>query len=66
MSDIAYVSKIKLERIKGPLRLAYMPAESEPVKFGVHGEIAKHYGVSPDVAEPHATTIDYVIAATAG
>lgn len=66
MSDVAYVSNIKLERIAGPLRFAYMPAESEPVKFGVHGAIAAHYGVSPEVSDPHATTIDYVIAAAGG
>lgn len=66
MSDVVYVSKIRIERERGPLRLAYLPAEAAPVRFGVHGAIAKHYGVSADVAEPHATTIDYVIAATAG
>ena len=66
MADIAYVSKIKIEREAGPLRSAYLPAESQPTLFGVHGAIAEHYGVSPDVHEPHATTIDYVIAAAGG
>ncbi len=66
MSDIAYESNIRIERIKGPLRLAYLPAEEEPVSFGVHGAIAAHYGVSPEVSAPHATTIDYVIAAAGG
>lgn len=66
MSDVVYVSKPRIVRQQGPLRLAYMPAESEPVPFGVHGAIAEHYGVSPHVQTPHATTIDYVIAATGG
>jgi len=66
MPDVVYTAEIKLERVKGPLRHAYLPAESQPVAFGVHGAIAKHYGVSPDVSEPHATTLDYVIAATGG
>lgn len=66
MSEVKYVSKVKIEREKGPARLAYLPAESEPVKFGVHGAVAEHYGVSPEVAEPHATTLDYVVAAAAG
>lgn len=66
MSDVVYESNVELERLTGPLRLAYMPAEEEPVKFGVHGAIAEHYGVSPEVAEPHATTIDYVVAAAGG
>jgi len=66
MSSVAYVSKVRIERVEGPLRRAYLPAESEPVLFGVHGAVAAHYGVTPDIAEPHATTLDYVVAAAAG
>lgn len=66
MSEVAYRSDVRIERVKGPLRKAYLPAESEPVLFGVHGAIAEHYKVSPEVSEPHATTLDYVIAAAAG
>ncbi len=66
MSNIAYVSNVRIEREVGPLRMAYLPAEREPVKFGVHGAVAEHYGVSPEVAEPHATTLDYIVAAAGG
>ena len=67
MSDqVVYVSKVRIERVKGPLRRAYLPVEPEPIRFGVHSEIAAHYGVSPEVSEPHATTLDYVVAAAAG
>jgi len=66
MAEIAYLSQVRIERVKGVLRRAYLPAEKEPVLFGVHGAIAAHYGVSPDVSEPHATTIDYIVAAAAG
>jgi len=65
-NDVVYVSKTRIERIKGPLRRAYLPAEPEPVMFGVHSEIAEHYGVDPAVHEPHAATLDYLVAATAG
>jgi hypothetical protein len=34
--------------------------------FGVHSEVAGHYGVTPDASPPHATTLDYVVAAAAG
>ena len=34
--------------------------------FGVHDEIAEHYKVPPGTLEPHATTLDYIVAATAG
>ena len=67
MSDVAYTSRIRLERRKGPLRIAYLPGESHPVTFSVHGAIAEHYKFDPaTLTESHAATIDYVIAATAG
>jgi hypothetical protein len=67
MADqVVYVSRVRVERVKGPLRRAYLPAESGPTLFGVHSEIAKHYGVDPSVSEPHATTLDYIVAAAAG
>jgi len=28
--------------------------------------IARHYGIQGEVPEPHATTIDYLVAATGG
>jgi hypothetical protein len=67
MSDVVYVSRIKIVRKSGPLRVAQLPGESQPVTFSVHGAIAKHYKVDPaKIGEPHAATIDYVIASTAG
>jgi hypothetical protein len=64
--QVVYTSKAKIERVKGPLRRAYLPQVKEPIKFGVHSEIAEHYGVDPKVHEPQATTLDYVVAAAAG
>jgi hypothetical protein len=67
MADVVYVSKVQLERKSGPLRIAHLPGESQPVTFSVHGAIAEHYKVPPEkIKESHASTIDYVIAATAG
>ncbi len=66
MSDVLYRSRVRIERVKGPLRRAYLPAETEPVSFGVHGAVAQHYQVAPDTLEPHATTLDYIVAAAAG
>ena len=66
MSEIVYVSKPRLERIRGPVRIAYIPGEPQPVIFSVHGAIAEHYKVPPAVLEPHASTLDYIVAATAG
>jgi hypothetical protein len=67
MSDpVVYRSHVRVERIKGPLRRATLPVESEPVLFGVHAEIAEHYGLKPGTHEPHAATLDYLVAAAAG
>ncbi|MDH3223711.1 MAG: hypothetical protein OEO23_08340 [Gemmatimonadota bacterium] len=65
MSDrTAYEAHIRIERVKGPHRRAFLPGKDGPVDFGVHGAIAEHYGVEPD--KEHTTTLDYVIAATGG
>jgi hypothetical protein len=66
MSDVVYRSQIKVERHGGPRRQAWMPAETEPVQFGVHSAVAEHYKVPPDKFPPHATTLDYIVAAAAG
>jgi uncharacterized OsmC-like protein len=66
MANATYVSRVRIERVKGPLRRAWLPAEQEPVLFGVHGAVAEHYKVPADVLEPHATTLDYIVAAAAG
>jgi hypothetical protein len=66
MPQVVYRSEVRIERVKGPLRRAWLPAEDQPVLFGVHGAIAEHYKVPPDVLEPHATTLDYIVAAAAG
>ena len=64
--EIVYRPEVRIERIKGPLRQAYLPAEKAPAIFGVHGAVAAHYGVSPETSEPHATTLDYIVACAAG
>jgi hypothetical protein len=66
MADVTYVSRVKIERLGGPQRLAHLPAEADPVAFGVHSEVAEHYGVGPEDYPPHATTLDYVVAAAGG
>jgi uncharacterized OsmC-like protein len=66
MGEVAYRSKVSIERERGPLRWARLPAEPDPIAFGVHSEVAEHYGVTPDASPPHATTLDYLVAAAAG
>ena len=66
MSEVAYRSEVRIERVQGPLRKAWLPSEPDPVLFGVHGAVAAHYGRGPGSYEPHATTLDYLVASAAG
>jgi len=67
VSDVVYTSHVQIVRKAGPLRIATLPGEAEPVVFSVHGGIAEHYKIDPaTLSSSHAATIDYVIAAAAG
>jgi uncharacterized OsmC-like protein len=66
MADVTYFSKVRIEPVEGKIRRAHIPGVKEPVLFGVHSEIAEHYGVSPEVVEPHSSTLDYLVAAAGG
>ncbi len=66
VSTLVYTSTVRIERIRGPLRRADIPAESESVMFGVHAGIAEHYGVAPGSESERAATLDYIVAAAGG
>ncbi len=67
MADLAYVSEVRVERREGRTRAAFLPGETEPVLYGVHGAIAEHYGVTPDdETATQASTIDHLVGATLG
>jgi RNA polymerase sigma-70 factor, ECF subfamily len=66
MGEVVYRSQVTVTRHQGPLRTATVPAEDRPLTFGVHGAVGEHYGTDPKDSEPHATTLDYLVAAAAG
>ncbi len=66
MGDVVYTSRVHVVRRRGPIREAQLPGCDRTVTFGVHDEIAEHYGVSGDTFPPDATTLDYLVAAAAG
>jgi hypothetical protein len=66
MADVVYRSQVRVERERGPIRLAWLPAESEPIRFGLHSALAEHYGIEPGKFEEHASTLDYIVAAAGG
>ena len=66
MGDVVYTSRVQIERLEGPLRRAELPGADEPVFFGVHDEVADHYGVARGGDAERATTLDHIVAAAAG
>ncbi len=66
MGEVVYTCRTRVERIKGPLRRAFLPGADEPVWFGVHDEVADHYGVPRGSDVERASTLDHVVAATVG
>lgn len=66
MAEVKYVSKVMVEPVEGKVRRAYLPVQEDPVYFGVHSEVAEHYGVSPEDVEPYDATLDYVVATAGG
>jgi hypothetical protein len=66
MGEVVYVSEVRIEREGGPVRLGYLPAEEEPVRYGAHGAVSDHYGYAEGGHPEHATTLDHVVGAAAG
>jgi hypothetical protein len=64
VADAVYTSRIRIARVKGPIRHAYVEPFGEPIRFGVHGAIKQFYGVEPDEEIP--ATLDHMIAAVGG
>jgi hypothetical protein len=66
VGDVVYTSRVRIERIAGSLRRAELPGADEPIFFGVHDEVADHYGVPRGSDAERATTLDHVVAAAGG
>lgn len=66
MGEIVYRSEVHIEREEGPLRYARLPAREDRIAFGVHSDVAEHYGLTEGGFDAHTTTLDYVVAAAGG
>jgi len=64
--EVVYRSHVRVEAKPGGIKLVSLPAEPAPVPMGMHGAIAKHYKLAEGSFTPHASTLDYVVGATAG
>ena len=64
VSEIVHTSRMRIDRIKGPIREMHLEGFEHPIRFGVHGGIKKFYGIEPDEEVP--ATLDYMIGAVGG
>ena len=64
VAELIHTSRIRLEKIKGSLRHAYVENFKAPIRFGIHGGIKRFYGIEPDEELP--ATLDHLIAAVGG
>jgi uncharacterized OsmC-like protein len=62
--DPVYRSRVTVRSGGGPDKLVRLPGEVEEIRMGAHGVIAERLGAPADL-QPHATTLDYVVAAAA-
>ncbi len=64
MTEIIHTSRIRLEKIKGPIRHADIEPFETPIRCGVHGGITRFSGVEPEEDLP--ATLDHIVAAVGG
>ncbi|MEU4571387.1 OsmC family protein [Nonomuraea sp. NPDC023979] len=64
-STVAEIARVSVEAAPGRTKLVTVPLDGQ-VPMGMHGGVAEHYNVPLDTIEPHATTLDYLVGATAG
>jgi uncharacterized OsmC-like protein len=65
MGELIYRSEIRVEQAEGPLKRVWLPAEAQPVLMGVHGALGERFKLAPGSYEPHAATLDYIVASAA-
>lgn len=66
MGYVVYLSKVHIERLDGSVRRATLPGESQPLLFGYHDGLGRHFGIDAANAGSHASTLDHLVAAVGG
>ena len=61
MGDVIHTSRLRIERVQGPTRQAFLENFDTPIRFGVHSGIKAFYGANPDEEAP--ATLDHIVAA---
>ena len=61
VGEVVHTSRLRIERVKGPVRQAFLENFDTPIRFGVHGGIKEFYGAEPEEEVP--ATLDHMVAA---
>lgn len=64
MTEPQYRSRVRVRKLEGSHRKAWIEPFDEPIEFGVHSEIAEFYGAGSGEELP--ATLDHVVAAAVG
>lgn len=64
MKEVVHTSRMRVERVNGPVRQMILEGFDTPIRFGVHGGIKKFYGIEPEEDVP--ATLDYIVGAVGG
>lgn len=66
---VVHTSRIRIEKHRGPHRMAFVEDFSEPIHFGIHGGIRHFYEekYGREISGPdYPATLDYIIASVGG
>jgi len=63
---VVYRSRVEVEPGPERSKFVFLPAEREPVQMGFHGDLAPRFGLTDGEYTPRASTLDYLVGATAG
>ena len=66
---VAHTSHIRIEKLQGPHRTAYVEGFTDPINFGIHGGIKQFYQdkYGREIKGPeYPATLDHMIAGIAG
>ncbi len=65
-SPVVYRSLVRIEPGPDKSKLVFLPAEEDPVIMGFQGDLAPRFGLVEGSYTPRASTLDYLVGATAG
>lgn len=64
-SSVVYRALVAIEPGADRSKLVTLPAEVDPVVMGFHGDLAPRFGLVEGFYDPRASTLDYLVGATA-